>query len=108
RRLDILTFRFTAEPEQVTQTNIVNITVQDTDPLLAAKVADRVAVLFKKEDEDRELEGAKAAYKELSDNIDKLKDTIFRQENELIEAMRTSGLALIKEGGTLRLSNLQS
>src|SRR4029079_15193743 len=108
RRLDILTFRFAALPEQIQGTNIVNITVQDTDPVLAAKVADRVALLFKQEDEGRELAGSKAAYTELTNNIDKLKDTIFKQKNELIEAMRSSGLALIKEGGNLRLANLQT
>lgn len=107
-RADILAGRFIAVPAQIAQTNIVEITVQDTDPVLAAKVADRVALLFKQEDEDRELEGAKAAYKDLTDNIEKLKTTIFEQETSLIEAMKSSGLALIKEGGNLRLGNLQT
>ena len=44
---------------QLERTNIVNIRLQSSNPLVAAKVADRVAELFIKEDADRETPGHK-------------------------------------------------
>jgi len=45
--------------DQIERTNIVNITVTNTNPEVAAKVADGVARLFQKQDAERETQGAK-------------------------------------------------
>jgi uncharacterized protein involved in exopolysaccharide biosynthesis len=42
------------------RTNIVNVSVTNSNPVLAAKVADKVAELFIKEDEKRETAGRKS------------------------------------------------
>ena len=51
--------------EQLNGTNIVNIMLQTSNQGIAAKVSDRVAELFIKEDADRETAGAQKAYEDL-------------------------------------------
>ena len=64
-------------------TNIVNITLKSSNPGLAAKVSDKVAELFIKEDAERETAGAQKAYEDLRTSIEELKATIAQQENDL-------------------------
>ena len=92
--------------EQVTSTNIVHISVQNQNPVLAAKVADKVVDLFIKENIDRETFGAQQAFDDLNKSITDLNATIRQQENEYIAAMQNSGLPLQEKGADLRASNL--
>jgi len=80
--------------EQVKNTNLVRIVIQSTSPDLAAKVANTVAEVFIEQDIELGTQGAKRAYEELSKSIDVLKGTIAIQEQERINAMQGSGLAL--------------
>ncbi len=92
--------------EQVPNTNLVNVTIDNENPALAAKVADKVADLFIDENSNRELEGAKKTYSELQKSIEDLKNTIAKEESDYIEEMRVSGLPLQDKGGELRSGNL--
>ena len=93
---------------QTQGTNIVNISLQSSNPSIAAKVADRVAELFIKEDADRETSGAQKAYEDLGASIEELKATVTQQENGLIDAMRSGDLPLGEKGGELRADNLKT
>ena len=93
--------------EQVEKTNLVNIRVQSTNPALAAKVADTVANVFIEQDVQRETQGAKKAYEDLSQSIEDLKTNIAGQESELIAYMKDSGLPLASKGEDLSASRLQ-
>jgi capsular exopolysaccharide synthesis family protein len=92
---------------QIDRTNIVNVTVESTNPVLAPKVADKVAELFIKEDAERETSGAQKAYEDLGNSIEELKATIIQQENNLVAEMRSGGLPLQDKGSELRASNLE-
>ncbi len=93
--------------EQQNGTNIVNIMLQTSNPGIAAKVCDRVAELFIKEDADRETAGAQKAYEDLGASIEELKATIAQQENDFIEAMRSGDFPIVDGGGGLRADNLK-
>jgi polysaccharide biosynthesis transport protein len=80
--------------EPVERTNLVNIVVQNTNPDLAAKVADMTANLFIESAVERETSGAKQTYEELSKSIDDLKNTIANQESEYIRSMQEYNLPL--------------
>jgi capsular exopolysaccharide synthesis family protein len=94
--------------DQVERTNIVNITITNQNPALAAKVADKVAEQFIKEDVERETSGLQKAYEDLNKSIDDLKATIIKQENDFVNEMSSSNLPLMEKGGDLRASNLQT
>jgi succinoglycan biosynthesis transport protein ExoP len=94
--------------EQVERTNIVNISIISVNPALSARVADKVAELFVKEDAERETSGAEKAFEDLNKSIEDLKATIMQEENDYVEAMRLSNLPLIEKGGDLRAGNLQA
>lgn len=94
--------------EQLETTNIVNVTVQNETPWLAAKVADKVADLFIEENSKSELAGAKTAFEELKKSIEELKKTIAKEESDYIEEMRVSNLPLVEKGGELRAGNLEA
>lgn len=94
------------EPRE--KTNIVTISITSTNPALAAKVADTVALAFIEQDVERETQGAKRTFEELSKSIEDLQATIAGQEVELINYMRGSNLPLAEKGGELRAANLQT
>ncbi|HQY67526.1 MAG TPA: polysaccharide biosynthesis tyrosine autokinase [Pyrinomonadaceae bacterium] len=94
--------------DRLTDTNLVTVSVQNENPVLVAKVADKLAEIFIEEDAKRELEGAQTAYDELTKSIEDLKNTIARQESEYIDEMRSSDLPLQEKGGELRAGNLQT
>lgn len=94
--------------EPVDRTNIVYITVQSTNPDLAAKVADMTAKMFIDKDAERATGGAKQQYDELSKSIDELKNTIASQEMELINLLNSANLPLQDKGGEFRNSALQT
>lgn len=94
---------------QVERTNLVNVTVKSTNPDLAAKVANKVAEVFIEQDINREMQGAKQAYEDLSKSIEDLKGTIAAQEQERINYMRSSGLPLREgKGNDLNAERLQT
>ncbi len=80
--------------EPVERTNLVNLSVQSTNPDLAAKVADMTAKMFIENDVERETSGAKQTYEELSKSIEDLKSTIAGQEMEYIKSMQDSNIPL--------------
>ena len=94
--------------DQVQRTNIVIITVESTKPALAAKVSDKVAELFIKEDAERETAGQQKAYEDLGASIEEMKTTIVQKENDLISVMTNSGLALQDKGAEVRAADLQN
>ncbi len=98
----------TLKVEQQERTNIVKVTVTNRNPSMAAKVADGVAKVFIKQDEDRELKGSKRVKEDLEVSIEKLRDTIGEKESQLILAMRATNLPLQVKGEDLLASRLQS
>jgi polysaccharide biosynthesis transport protein len=94
--------------EPIERTNLVNISVQSTNPELAAKVADMTAKMFIENDAERATSGAKQQYEELSKSIDELKDTIASQEIELINLLNSANLPLQDKGGDFRNTALQT
>jgi len=94
--------------EQREKTNLVNVSIRSTNPVLAAKVADKVAETFKKQDAERETQGATQAQEDLAKSIDGLTQTIRDQEAEQISFMRDSNLPLQEKGQDLAASRLQS
>ncbi|MBV9216936.1 MAG: polysaccharide biosynthesis tyrosine autokinase [Acidobacteria bacterium] len=90
------------------RTNIVIITVTSPNPAIAAKVADKTAELFKKQDEERETKGARDAYADLGKSIEDLKATIDKEQNDFIDLMTSSNLPLQEKGGDVRASDLTS
>jgi polysaccharide biosynthesis transport protein len=94
--------------EPIERTNLVNVSVQSTNPDLAAKVADMTARRFIENDVEREMSGAKQSYEELSKSIEELKGTISTQEADLINLLSRSNLPLQDKGGEFRNSVLQT
>lgn len=92
--------------EQRERTNLVNVSVRSEIPVLAARVADKVAETFREEDADRETAGTKQAAEDLGKSIDKLQGTIEEQEAQLIDYMRSSGLPLQEKGQDLSAGRL--
>lgn len=93
--------------DQQERTNLVNVSVRTTDPVIAAKVADKVAETFKRQDAERETQGAKQAQADLEKSIEGLNKTIGEQEAELISFMTMSKLPLAEKGQDLSASRLQ-
>lgn len=92
--------------EQLERTNIVNIIITNSNPQLAARVADKVTELFIKENVERESSGARTAYNDLKTSIEDLKATVIQQEDQLVSQMRSSNLPLQEGGNGLRAGNL--
>lgn len=108
KRADAYSGRIAVTVEQVSQTNIVTLKVDETIPELTSKVADKVAELFIEEDQLRETEGARKAYDNLGKSIDDLRTAISVQENDLTAEMKAGNLPLQEKGGELRAGNLQA
>ncbi|HKP70982.1 MAG TPA: polysaccharide biosynthesis tyrosine autokinase [Pyrinomonadaceae bacterium] len=92
---------------QKERTNLVTVSVTTPKPELSAAVADKVAEVFIEEDVQRETQGARQSYNDLSKSIDDLGRTIAEQEAALINYMRDSGLPLAQGGEELASSRLQ-
>ena len=92
---------------QQERTNIVDLSVRSQQPQLAAKVVNAVADVFIEQDVEREMQGAKNAYADLSKSIDELKKTIADQEAELMTYLRSNDLPLQDKGQELAASRLQ-
>jgi uncharacterized protein involved in exopolysaccharide biosynthesis len=94
--------------EQRERTNLVNVKVTNEDARLAAKVADKVAEVFRDEDAEREMRGERQAIEDLGRSIEDLKAAIRQQENELMSEMASSGLPLQEKGQDLAASRLEA
>jgi len=92
--------------DRTENTNLVTISVSSTNPVLAAKVADKIGEIFIKDDGDREIAGAQKSYDQLGESIRDLKETIGQQELQQMDEQRISGLPLQDKGGELRAANL--
>lgn len=90
------------------RTNLVNISLSSTEPAVAAKASDKLAEIFIAQDAERETQGAKKAYEELSKSIEDLKTNITDTEIELINEMRSSNLPLQEKGQELSAGRLQT
>lgn len=102
----ILAGKLTVQPRE--RTNIVNVSITTPKPDLSARVADKVAEVFIEKDAQRETEGARRAYEDLTKSIDDLVATIASQEADLISYMRSRSLPLQEKGQDLSASRLQS
>ncbi len=107
RYAGILAVGLKVEPEE--RTNIVHVTLQSTKPELAAKAADKLVEVFIAQDIERETQGAKKAYEDLSKSIVELEANIDTQTRAMIAEQARSGLPLTGEKGQeLNASTLQS
>ncbi len=93
--------------KQLERTNIVHVGVRNSNPALSARVSDKVAELFIKENSERETAGAQQAFVDLQASIEDLRAAIMQQENDLIAEMRLGDLPLQDKGGELRANNLE-
>ena len=97
RYAGILGIGLKVEPEE--RTNIVHVSVQSTKPELAAKAADKLGEIFIEQDIERETQGAKKAYEDLSKSILELEANIASQTQALINEQARGGLALTGDRG---------
>ena len=102
----LLAGRVTVAPKE--RTNLVFVSVTTPNPELSARVADKMAEVFIDKDAQRETEGARRAYEDLTKSIEELKNTIAQQELDLINAMSSIDLPLQEKGGDLRAGNLSA
>lgn len=94
--------------DQMEKTNLVNVSVMSTSPVLAARVSTELARVFKDKDKERETAGARKAFDDLTRSIDELRQQIADQENELIANLRDSNLPLADKGQDLAASRLST
>jgi len=93
--------------DPVERTNIVAISIQSENPEVAAKAANKLAELFKKQDAERQTAGARQAYEDLKRSIAALTETINTDEAQLIGALREYNLPLQDKGMDLNATRLQ-
>ena len=94
--------------EQVPETNLVNIKLQNPNPDLAARVTNTIAAVFIKNDADREVRGAQQTNDDLIKSIEDLKNNIAQKEQERIAFMKDANLPLQEEGEKLAAAKLQT
>jgi len=93
----ILSGKLSVEP--VERTNIVSIDVKSERADIAAEVANKLAVVFKRDDAQRQTAGARQAYEDLKKSIDSLTEAINTDEADLITRLRDANLPLTGEKG---------
>ena len=80
--------------EKVEKTNLVRIVVRSTNQFVAPKVADTVAEVFIEQDAERETQGTKKSYEDLSKSIEDLKVTIASQAQQQIAERGSNNMPL--------------
>ncbi len=100
--------RFAVDVVQVERTNIVNLSVRGQDRELLPKVSLAMARVFRKNDADREMAGARKAVQDLDKSIEELQNTINDQDMQMIAAMKDQDLSLADKGQDLAASRLGS
>ncbi len=94
---------------KVEKTNLVNIIVKSTNQSLAPKVADTVAEVFIEQDAERETEGVKKTYEDISQSIEGLKATIATQAQQQIAERSSNNIPLTGvKGEDFNASRLQT
>ncbi len=106
-RAELYASKLPVTVEQRERTNLVNVSVRTYDPVLAANVANGVAETFRRQDAERETQGAKKAQEDLANSIEELEKSIATQEAELISFMRQEDMPLQDKGQELSASRLQ-
>jgi polysaccharide biosynthesis transport protein len=106
-RAETYAAKFNVYVNQVDDTNLVNLSVTNPNPELAAKVATMTAKVFIEQNVERETQGAKKDYEDLTKSIEELKGNIATQELELITYMKESNLPLAEKGQDLSAARLQ-
>ncbi len=89
-------------------TNLFAIKVQNTNPEMAARVAEEVANVFIESEVKRELASTQKQYDDLVKSVEDLKGTIAGQEQDRVNYMQSSGLPLFEgKGQSLNADRLQ-
>ncbi|MDM7920836.1 MAG: Wzz/FepE/Etk N-terminal domain-containing protein, partial [Pyrinomonadaceae bacterium] len=99
---------FGVSVNQVERTNLVNVSVRTIHKDLAAPFADTLALVFQRQNRERETQGTKKAIDDLRTSIEDLKNSIIVQEADLIEKLKQSNLPLQEKGQELAASRLGS
>jgi succinoglycan biosynthesis transport protein ExoP len=98
--------------EMVNGTDVVNLTMNSTNPDLIPRVLNTLADVHIKKDGERALQGGQDVYKDLSKSIEDLKASIAQQEAQRLAEMSGSGIPLTDGKGndfqSIRLSTLSS
>lgn len=100
--------RFSLSATQRERTNLVTVSVRSNHQKLAPIVANKAAEVFRKRDQERELEGSTRAVAELRTSIAELERTINNDESLLIADQKTFGLPLAEKGQDLAAARLGS
>jgi polysaccharide biosynthesis transport protein len=100
----ILLGGLTVEP--VEKTNLVSLTVKNTNPELASKVADMTSRVFIENNAKREIEGSEKTFQDLTKSIEDLGFEISQKEQDRINYMRDSNLPLMTNGQDLNAQRL--
>jgi len=90
------------------RTNIVEVSLINEDPKLAAAVTNMAAETFRNQDALRETQGERKAIDDLQKSIVELESNISQQESELMASMRSYNLPLQDKGQDLAASRLGS
>ncbi len=106
-RAEIYAAMFFVNVNQVEDTNLVNLSVTNPNPVLAAKVATTTAKVFIEKNIELETSGARKDNEDLTKSIEELKGNITAQELELITYMKESNLPLADKGQDLSAARLQ-
>jgi polysaccharide biosynthesis transport protein len=94
--------------EPLERTNIVEIDIKSENGDVAARVANKLTAVFKRQDAERQTAGARQAYEDLKKSIDALTESINKDEAELITQMRDANLPLTGDkGNDLNATRLQ-
>jgi len=94
---DVLNANLTIDP--VERTNLVKIIYTHTNPQLAMKIADTLALVFIKDNNERETSGAGKSAEQLAKNIADLQAAIRQKQQEVIAFRTGRGLPLGKVQG---------
>jgi len=95
--------------QKVEKTNLVNLIVTSTKLNLAPKVANTVAEVFIEQDAERETEGVKKNYEDISQSIEGLKATIASQSQQQIAEQISNNVPLTGgKGQDFNASRLQT
>lgn len=100
--------KFNVNVDQVDRTNIVNLSVTSEYQDLAPKVAIAMAKVFRKNDADREMAGARKAVEDLEKSIEELRRTIDDQDLQMVAQMKDRDLSLAEKGQDLAAARLST
>jgi polysaccharide biosynthesis transport protein len=92
----------------VEKTNLVSLMIQNTNPDLAAKVADMTSRVFIENNAKREIEGSEKTLEDLTKSIEDLSLEISQKEQDRINYMKDSNMSLIVKGEEISATRLGS